>query len=188
MDRPRETAAAATITYWLDPDDRVAATGDEWTRFATANDAPELTPDRVVGRPVTDFFAGEATRRLYAELLARVRRLGRPVRVPFRCDSPDAWRSGTLTFIPDARGWVRVESVTDHRPRPRALRLLHRFARRAAITVTMCSVCKRVADRGDWQALDAAADALGLFTSEAQPDLLYAVCPSCRGSTARAAA
>src|SRR5262249_54871616 len=76
-----------TIVYRIDRGDVIAEVGGAWLAFALANYAPELAPEKVVGRPLWDFVVGPTTRQLYRDLLARARS-GRAARFPFRCDGP----------------------------------------------------------------------------------------------------
>ena len=90
-------------TYHLDASDRIVAVDTAWIAFAAANGAPDL-PDRVLGRPVWQFFSNLTVRELYRTLFRRVRETRDGVTLTFRCDSPDVRRFMSLTVECDDDG------------------------------------------------------------------------------------
>ena len=80
-------------TYRIDAHDVILDVDAEWLEFAELNDTPDLSRDRVVGRPLWDFIAGAEVEHLFRMIFERCRERSSGARVPFRCDfdagSPD---------------------------------------------------------------------------------------------------
>jgi hypothetical protein len=169
------------IVYWIDPDDAIVRVNAAWTQFAIENDAPELTPDRVVSASLWACMGGDAaTKGLYAALLERVR-AGAEATFPFRCDSPGLRRYLEMVVKQDG-GLVRFESQllrSESRP---GQRILQRGIPRGDRWLKICSWCKRVEASGGWLDMEAALAQLTPFADEAMPGLTHGLCPACADS------
>jgi hypothetical protein len=173
--------AKEPYVYRIDGQDRIVSVSGNWLAFAEENHAGNTChPDRVLGRFIWDFVAGEPTRHLYEMVLQKVRATLKPIRIKFRCDAPDERRFCHLVIIPLAAGvldcYSRV-STTELRP---TVRLLDVHTPRASALIRMCSVCKRVALSDDqWLEVEDAITALKLFDVPRLPHITHAVCPDC---------
>ena len=50
------------IFLWaIDPEDKIIRVNEDWLAFARENEAPHLTPDAVINRPLWDFVSGGET-------------------------------------------------------------------------------------------------------------------------------
>lgn len=175
---PAAARERADVAYRIDSRDVFVHLSDGWLDFATANDAPDLRPENVVGRPLWDFVADETTRQLYREILVRVR-AGRVVSFPFRCDAPDSRRFMEMSVTTLGGGVVEFESTTrreEERDPPQPL--LDREAPRAGDLLRICGWCKRV-DAGGWREVEEAVAALRLFERRELPRLTHGMCDGC---------
>jgi hypothetical protein len=174
--------------YRLDARDVITRVNAAWRAFATENGAPALAA-RAVGTSLWAHVDGAETRRLYRAVHAAVRRSGRPVTLPFRCDAPAEQRWMTLTVRPLGGGHLQVVSALVRRAAQARVPLLDPAAPRGAGQLVMCSWCKRVRLDAD----DANADAGWVDASAVRPHgipdgagapwraprLVHDVCPGC---------
>lgn len=167
--------------YRLDRDDRIAWMDDAWVAFAERNRAPELANPMIRGQPLWDFVAGIETRHLYELLFASVRRSGRVVELPFRCDSPDLRRFMKLAVeaLPGGELELRATLLREEQRSPAFL--LDVDQPRGPETLSICSFCKRIPVAGGaWVEVEEAVEVLNLFANAALPRLSHGVCPDCR--------
>lgn len=165
--------------YSIDSHDRLIAVGDSWLSFASENDAPELTREKVIGRRIWDFIAGDPTREIYRLLLARVRGQHAGLSLPIRCDSPDLLRFMQIRLSPGERSGVDIRVVLDRVERRDHLRMLDRLAPRADYAFPMCSFCKRLFAFGAWLEPEEAIARLGWLESRDPPEIEEDVCGEC---------
>lgn len=169
-------------SYRIDRFDHVLSVDDAWLAFARENDAPELTREHVVGRPLWDFVEGSEMRRLLRLVLSRVRRNDVPLLLPFRCDAPERRRFMRLVLTPLADDEVRIDSVLERQDRQPPIRLLDRRTPRSADVLVLCSLCRRAElPGGEWAEVEDAVVRLDLFGGGPLPRLAHGVCPGCRG-------
>jgi hypothetical protein len=175
-----DARSAELFVQVIDAADRFTEVNDRWVTFAAENASPHLTRDTVLGRPLWDFITGEETRQLYRGVLTNVRRTGRTVELPFRCDSPRVRRFLRMAISPLPDGSVRFE-IRAEREEPREpVFLLDPAARRSDELVTICAWCKHVRlPHGEWVATENAVHRLRLFERELMPSLSHGMCPSC---------
>ena len=165
--------------YHVDPDDALTFVSDAWVAFARENDAPHLTREHVIGRPLWHFITDRQTRHLYELLLEQARRVGQVLRLPFRCDAPDCRRFMELDIIAREHGGLKFESrLIREEPREPVLGLgLSRGG--PGPLLEMCSWCKRIRSGPDtWLDVEELATRHALF-EEPVPDISHVVCPTC---------
>jgi hypothetical protein len=166
--------------YELDNDDKIIGVDRWWLAFAHENGMPELTESMIVGRVLWEFIAGKPTQSLYRVLHDRVRATGRPINVPFRCDSPTLQRYMQLTISMEPQGHLLYESTLIRTQSQRHMRLLSPQFPRSSQSLTMCSFCKRaLIEPSDWLDLENISLKLRLFEQQTVPELRYTVCPQC---------
>jgi hypothetical protein len=176
MDSIQQTACR----YEIDADDRIRMLGGRWLRFARENDAPELTPEAVIGRPLWEFIAGAETHALYREVLRRVREEDVRLVLPFRCDSPSFQRWMRLVMTPRGGGAVRFDGLMVRKLERLHLGILDPHAPRRPQDLPMCSCCKRVHLDFDWLEPEAAIARLHVLGAEPYPRLKQVICLSCQ--------
>ncbi|MEY2654886.1 MAG: hypothetical protein RLZZ524_1914 [Pseudomonadota bacterium] len=136
--------------YEVDAENRLRAVSADWDVFARANDGDGALTRRVLGRPLTDFLTGDATRMFVRAVFEATRVTGRPRSLPYRCDAPDRTRQLEMTVTPLGGGALRVEHrllASEPRQRRAPLRALHADEPGPARWLR-CSQCLRLAMPG----------------------------------------
>lgn len=175
-----QSSNATEFSYELDAENRLRAVSPAWLDFALANEANSLTPEeRVLGRSVWSFVAGEESRRLYGLIFQKARSLGRPISVPFRCDSPTVRRFMVLKIEPLADGGLHLTGVLERLERRPYTPLLDLQTKRSKDILEICSACKRVKTTRGWLEIEDAARELYLFKTTELPQLEHRVCTDC---------
>jgi hypothetical protein len=180
IEREADLLVGARFSYELDADNRLRAVSPAWLQFALDNEAADLArKDRVLGQSVWSFVTGEESRRLYGLIFQRARSTGRPVSVPFRCDSPTVRRFMVLEIEPLADGGLRLTGVLERRERRPYAPLLDPHRKRSNETIAICSCCKRAKTSFGWLEVEEAVRRLHLFSSAELPQLEHRLCDDC---------
>ncbi len=168
----------ATYRYQLDADDRIVFVSDAWLAFAVQNDAPGLTREAVLGRPIWDFITGPSTRQIYEHLHEETRARQRVLTVPFRCDSPDRRRFMELELrsLPD--GFIQADSRLLREEQRSPVDALRVSVERTDEFVDTCSLCRRVREDHDWAEIEDLV-LRGLFHEPGPPQFTHTTCPDC---------
>jgi hypothetical protein len=107
-----EVSATCQAFYEIDQDDRIVALNADWDIQAAQGDGgPRCTAAAIIGRPLMDFMAGDATRMFMRSALQAVRLLGQARTLPYRCDSPSERRRFEMVLGLLPCGGVRIEHV-----------------------------------------------------------------------------
>lgn len=165
-------------SYEIDAEDRLVAVDEAWCAFAEANGAAFYArPANLCGQSLWSFISDGTTRHIYHVIVTRVRRLGRPITVPFRCDAPLERRWFELRVESRHGGGVRFESdAVRTEPREAAAPVT---GGGTAGMIKMCSWCKDVeTDRG-WEPVERAVARLGVFGAGRLPDVTHGICGDC---------
>ena len=172
----------AGLQYSVGSDDIIDWVSEGWTRFAAQNDAPELSAQAVIGKPIWQFISDIETRELYRLLLARVRTARVPIDFEFRCDAPIAKRF--MRMVVNANQQRVIFSTELMRLEPTVenplLRRTHRVGRDL---VKVCGWCKKLWIGDDrWEEAEIALDILGPFGKDAMPIVSHGMCQPCKVS------
>lgn len=184
--QPQRLPAPARVSYLLDCDDCLMAVDDDFLAFARANDAPALTLDALLGRPLSAFISDPQTLRLNRMLLQHVRDRGTTLSVPFRCDADGLARDMRLQLTPLAAGRVRLIGQTISSTPVPALGL-PRVAgnadqRGSTSLVHMCSWCNRFRLEPvgpDWLTIEELFGRHELLRHQRPPDVSHGICDDC---------
>lgn len=145
------------IAFLTDQKCKITGVGIEnWNAFCRANGAPELDADSVIGHSIFKFIAGDDVRQQLRKTMRRISTV-RNYRwvAPFRCDSPDCYRSMQQTIRPifsaeSCKGFIfqTIELQSYKRP-PIDLfdfKAIEQYAAsdESLPMVAMCSWCQRV--------------------------------------------
>jgi hypothetical protein len=168
----------ACLSYSIDGENRLLTVNDRWLPFASANDAPELTPSAVLGRPVKEFIDDPTTRQLYELLYERVRR-GATLTLKFRCDAPEVRRDMVLRLSPAGSSVVQCDTFLLNEERRSDIALLDVASPRVSDLVVMCSWCKRIRHQGRWLDLEDGVRDVQFFSRRILPEISHGVCTSC---------
>lgn len=173
-------AVTAGYNYCIDDEDRICVISDSWREFARANEAGCLgQEDQVLGHKLLDWFADPETRLLYGCMIEKVRQFGQPITVPFRCDAPNLRRFMRLTISPAEDGKLAFTTEMVREVKRETQTLLKRDIKRTEEIINMCSWCKKLPVGGDrWLEVEDAVGELGLFESDAVPQISHTVCPA----------
>jgi hypothetical protein len=153
--------------------------------FADQNEFPGA--GLCVGKPLWDCVSDSTTRQVQKSLVRRVRRFGRSLTLPFRCDGPSVRRELTLEIGRRAEtSWIQFSSATvSEEQRPRQA-LLDLGQGRGDRKITMCSWCDRFMVGRAWVEIEQAVSDLGLTSGRDLPSISYALCDRCGGMLSRA--
>jgi hypothetical protein len=174
------TSVRQVYQYGVDDNDVLTYVDQWWVAFAEENRAIGLVRDSVVGHSIWEFIADEPTRQLYRELHSYVRSTGKPIQVPFRCDSPTLQRFMQLKISRGENGHLQYESTLLRTVPQRRLSILSPRTKRSNAFLTMCSVCKRsLIEPSGWIELGDISLRLRMYDQQRVPELRYTVCPDC---------
>lgn len=84
----------------VDSEFRLLWVGGEWDEFALQNAAQHALANHVLSTSLLAHIAGEETRELIASMVGTVLKTKRPLRMEYRCDSPNMARAYLLTIQP----------------------------------------------------------------------------------------
>jgi hypothetical protein len=166
--------------YSVDAADVIDFVDRWWLAFATENGGAGLEEASVVGHTIWEFIADAPSRKLYREIHEHVRKTGRAIEVPFRCDSPALRRYMQLTIRRQGQGRLLYESRVIRTAPQRCLAVLDRSTKRSSSFLTMCSFCKRsLIEPSGWLEMEDIALRLKMDDQATVPELRYTVCPEC---------
>lgn len=164
------------VRYRINARDEISFVDEDWHRVAVGG---QLREENVIGRQLWDYITDDSTRRLYEEIIARVRR-GHRAQFTLRCDAPAARRLLEMTIRAHAEDEIEFETRTlQVEPRP-PVPLLEPDRKRAEEWVRSCAWCSRIhVGAGQWAEVEAAAEHLRLFERDALPRLTHGICEEC---------
>jgi len=169
-----------TVTYVIDGNGFIISTGEGWDRFASANDAPELTLGAVLGHPLLDFISDLETRYFYKVIIGKVRSMDKSVTLPFRCDSPELRRYMEMDIAPAGGGEVRFACRLLRKVEREPLELIRAADRHSEEFLHMCSWFKKVMiSEGEWTEPEDAITRMALFQAALLPRITHITCPDC---------
>jgi hypothetical protein len=173
------------VWYAIDEADRLVEASPAYFDFAAQNEFPGA--GLCVGKPLWDCVSDSTTRLVQKSLVRRVRRSGRSLTLPFRCDGPSVRRELTLEIGRRTEtSWIQFSAATvSEEQRPRQA-LLDLGQKRADRMITMCSWCDRFMVGRDWVEIEQAVSDLGLTSGRDLPGISYALCDRCGGMLSRA--
>jgi hypothetical protein len=161
--------------------DQIEFVDESWVAFAAENGMPWMTLESVRGQSLWHYIPDETSRAFYKVLAEKVRKTGRTLGVPFRCDGPDRRRFMKMFMVNQPDGGLEFHSVLlDEQPRPKVELLDTNFPRSEEM-LTMCAWCKKV-KAGGWLEVEDAVRELWLFERSRLPQITHGVCPVCQES------
>jgi hypothetical protein len=155
--------------------DEITFVDEAWLTFAKKNDWSDA--GTVVGTSLWDHISDTTARHLYHLWMTQVRGSGKPITVPFRCDSPDARRFMELQISRQDQHLVFASRLIREEPREHIALLDFRTPRDSQI-LKMCLWCKKI-NTSTWVPTEAAVRELNLFDAPVMPMLTHVTCPDC---------
>ncbi len=101
---------ASVFVYCIDSADHIVSVDDAWLKFASDNDAPDLTRKKVQNKDLWRFITDPDTRLIYRLLFDAVRTRMQPISISYRCDSPTLRRYMLLTCSPRPKLEIEIRS------------------------------------------------------------------------------
>ena len=167
-----------SVIYELDANNNIVAVNQMWQSFALANDAPELSHDNVIGKPLLQYISGNITKRFWETFLEKVRLSDEVIHLNYRCDSPDLRRFMQIKAYRDGCDGLHFES-TLLRTEPRSSSIyFKRSQQRSADTKVRCSFCNHILYKNHWVEAESLVSAKHSVTLE----VIYGICPKCQES------
>ena len=133
----------SALTYTIATDDTIVFVDQAWISFARENNAPYLTPEFVLHRPIWEFIVGKETRHLYQILISKVREMGNPIAIPFRCDAPDRRRFMEMEISSISDEMVQFSTRVLKQETREPIMLLDPRSNRSSEFLTICSWYKK---------------------------------------------
>lgn len=167
------------VSYSIDKYDRIVRVGGTWDETARDSGSDRLIADRVTGTNLFSHISGEPTRNFVWTMIDAVRKLQRPCRRRYRCDTPNLKRNMEMTIMPDGNDLVSLEHrliSTEPLSRPLLFRSAEPLDDRKPLRLR-CSMCNRVRLGQDWHEPDEQPDLVG----KPEPiSVIYSICGGCR--------
>ena len=180
IDTTREAHDSGVCVYRIDAADYIRYVSPAWDQFAVENQGQHLV-HRVIGSSLWRHIGGLEVRAVYRLLLQRLRTSEqRPIRFPFRADSPTLRRYMEMVVTPLPNGGIefRCQSVREE-PR-RNIALLDPAIARSEKRIILCALCKALHAHREWMELDEAVRISSVFDGGLWPHMDHDLCPSCR--------
>ena len=170
--------AAKSLHYTVDEQDRIVELGGQWDAMQTPGGQRMDARKAVVGQPLWGFILNEGLKSLYKLLMTRVRKTGRVVTFPYRCDTPEMRRLARLQLQPVDSGRVRfVSDILETEARLAPLTL--EYAPHCQPLIRSCSICSHLQYGEEWLPAEIVAEQhLGVM-SENSFRVAHAVCDPC---------
>jgi hypothetical protein len=177
---PEPAVSRPGVWYAIDGIDRLVEASEAYFDFAGQNEYPGAA--LCVGNLLWDSVSDSTTRLVQRSLVRRVRRFGRTLTLPFRCDGPSVRRELILEIGKRAEtGWIQFSATTVSEERRPRQALLDLREERGDRTITMCSWCDRFMVGRVWVEIEQAVSDLGLTEGSDLPSVGYALCDRCTG-------
>ena len=167
--------AITQTTYSLDVEDCIVEVSRGWDDFALENDGPDVVADSVIGRKLSEFIEGDATRMWIISLVTSARAKNKEMIRFYRCDSPNEKRYMKMIVTPEGDGRV---SVTSKLIRTEKMRKMVDFVHNVFANYCKCSICNQIRVQEMWLEPDD-AKVLGLLDDETPIPVVYTVCETC---------
>lgn len=177
-----ENSPDRRLFVWeIDHRDHLISVNDNWLAFARENEAPGLSREFVLERPLWDFISGHETSHLYKLIFEKTRAQGSTITLPFRCDSPDRRRFMEMVILPLPDDAIRFASRLLKQEFRDLLKILDSSTERSEEFLRICSWCKKIyLPTHGWRELEEAIRVLDLFGEEKLPQLTHGICDVCQ--------
>jgi PAS fold len=168
------------VSYILDSQFRILYCNPAWNRFASANGAPQLTSDAVIGFDLFDAIP-DNLRGLYCDTFRKVLSTGRVWEETYQCSSPTVFRIFRMRIhLLKPQNWLIVTNpLLVERPHTKTTPPDSNTYVDANGFVTMCAHCRcsrRLDDLSQW---DFVPEYLKL-SPESAIKVSHGLCPVCR--------
>lgn len=159
--------------------DQITFVNAGWKKFAIRNGMPAEMVVNVVGASLWRYISEPTSRNFYAVIMAKVRKTGQTIKLPFRCDSPGIRRFMELHIISLGENHLEFRSHLLRQERRKPVALLNPALPRDSKLLIMCAWCKRV-KADEWMEVEDIVQKLKLFDTRPLPSLSHGICPDCK--------
>lgn len=167
------------ILYRINKQDRIVFVNDAWSQFAVENGSPELTSENVLNRSLWDFISDRTTISFYQKILRQVRK-GHSMEFNLQCDSGELRRYLVMTVSLRENGDVQFESRLIRAEKRSPQKIFQSDVPRKDEVIIICSWCGKInIGKNNWQEIEDAVKILGLFESDALPQVSHGMCSDC---------
>lgn len=173
-----EISQTESVIYELDANNNIVAVNQRWQSFALTNNAPELSDELVIGKPLMQFISGNITKRFWETFLEKIRLTNAEIHLNYRCDSPDLKRFMQIKAYRGEGERLYFESAllrTESRTTPIHFK---RAQQRNADTKVRCSFCNNILYKNHW----VEAETFVTGNRSVTLDVIYGICPACQTS------
>src|ERR1700744_579940 len=106
------------VVYQIDTNDRITFINSGWHHFAIANGLDSEQSKSMMGNQLWKYISDPTIRHFYKVLFSKVRKTGKRITVPYRCDSPDMLRLMEMNITKVESGALEFQNILI-RQRPR---------------------------------------------------------------------
>jgi hypothetical protein len=169
--------------YTIDAADRIVFVNAAWRQFNRHERTLGLSLPELVGRSLWDLMPGGQIRQLWEVLYERVRRVGAPLFVPMRVDTPSQRRLIDIELRPLADRTIQHVCDLVWTEMRAAVALLDPDYPRDERILRQCVWCKRVQVRiGAWEEIEDARRMLEIEAGATLPRIDTVACATCKQS------
>lgn len=172
-------SAPQPVVCVINSDNIIIDVNEAWDCFAQENNSPSAARTGVLGKCLFDLISGKITKQYWRDLLERAWRSTQPLKIDYRCDSPDTkrWMQMELCRLED--GNMRI-SHTQLASEKRTTAIHFRLAQqRSSCTQVRCSICNRVKEKDHWHEAESLIKAENNETSSVCLPVIYGLCGDC---------
>lgn len=166
------------IIYRVDEKDRITFMNSAWFVFAERNGMQLRSTSQLLGTRLWKHVSDQTVRHFYAVFMAKVRKTGKPVTIPFRCDSPELARYMEMTISRHNKTELEFRTTLLRETARATGELPAAKPTKVAPLIMMCIWCKNVKSTR-WLRPERAVHVLNLFESQEVPLISHITCPRC---------
>jgi hypothetical protein len=169
-----------SLIWIIDAADQIVYVNAAWLALARENDAPELSPARVLDHSLGRFIPGRETAYWCKQLVGRVRAGNPLIKFPFRCDSPDCRRFMEMELSLLAGAAIRFLARILQQELREPLEFLGPSGDRSETLLKIGSWCRKIdVPDHDWVGIEAVIEPLDLLGNGPMPRMTHTICESC---------
>lgn len=166
------------IVCIINPDNIVIDVNQAWDYFALQNNCPESTRIGVLEKSILDAVSGKVTKQYWRDLLARAWLSTQPLKIDYRCDSPDTkrWMQMELCRLEDGNMRIsHIQLASEKRTPAIHFKLA---SQRSSSTHIRCSICNRLKENDHWHEAETLIKT-GNNAGSVYLPVIYGVCTDC---------
>ena len=164
------------VIYRIDTGDRITFINSGWMHFAITNGLNPEQSKSVIGNRMWAYISDLTVRHFYKILMDKVRKTGKCIAVPFRCDSPDMLRLMEMKITKLGDGALEFQNILIRQRRRKKPAFAQTTPKQKM--PLMCLGCDKVKVT-NWIEPDLAVRQMKIFEKTIAPLVSHDVCPQC---------